>query len=81
MSLLKLQLVVICITQLLYIVIVIEVCYVHTCIYNYIAKCVFVKYNYYKTVVDLFKSLDIDKSEWLQDIEHGDSSSASFLRK
>ena len=28
---------------------------------------------------DLFKSLDIDKGEWLEDIEHGDSSSASFL--
>ena len=28
---------------------------------------------------DLFKSLDIDKSEWLEDIEHGDSSSASFM--
>ena len=27
---------------------------------------------------DLFKSLDIDKSEWLEDIKHGDSSSASF---
>ena len=27
----------------------------------------------------LFKSLDIDKGEWLEDIEHGDSSSASFL--
>ena len=28
---------------------------------------------------NLFKSLDIDKSEWLEDIERGDSSSASFL--
>ena len=28
---------------------------------------------------DLFKSLDIDKSEWLEDIKHGDSSSASFM--
>ena len=28
---------------------------------------------------DLFKSLDLDKDEWLDDIEHGDSSSASFL--
>ena len=28
---------------------------------------------------DLFKSLDIDKGEWLEDIERGDSSSASFL--
>ena len=28
---------------------------------------------------DLFKSLDIDKSEWLDDIKHGDSSSASFM--
>ena len=28
---------------------------------------------------DLFKSLDIDKGEWLEDIECGDSSSASFL--
>ena len=27
----------------------------------------------------LFKSLGIDKSEWLEDIERGDSSSASFL--
>ena len=28
---------------------------------------------------DLFKSLDIiDKGEWLEDIERGDSSSASF---
>ena len=26
-----------------------------------------------------FKSLDIDKSEWLEDIKHGDSSSASFV--
>ena len=30
-------------------------------------------------VDDLFKSLDIDMGEWLEDIEHGDSSSASFL--
>ena len=28
---------------------------------------------------DLFTSLDIDKGEWLEDIECGDSSSASFL--
>ena len=28
---------------------------------------------------DLFKSLDIDKGEWREDIKHGDSSSASFL--
>ena len=28
---------------------------------------------------DLFKSLDIDKGEWMEAIEHGDSSSASFL--
>ena len=28
---------------------------------------------------DLFKSLDIDKSEQLEDIKHGDSSSASFM--
>ena len=28
---------------------------------------------------DLFKSLDIDESEWLEDIKHGDSSSASFM--
>ena len=28
---------------------------------------------------DLFKSLDIDKSEWPEDIKHGDSSSASFM--
>ena len=28
---------------------------------------------------DLFKSLDIDKGEWLEDIKHGDSSSGSFL--
>ena len=27
---------------------------------------------------DLFKSLDIDKSGWLEDIKHGDSSSTSF---
>ena len=30
-------------------------------------------------VDDLFKSVDIDKGEWLEDIERGDSSSASFL--
>ena len=30
-------------------------------------------------VDDLFKSLDIDKSEWLEDIKHGDSLSASFM--
>ena len=28
---------------------------------------------------DLFKYLDIDKREWLEDIKHGDSSSASFM--
>ena len=28
---------------------------------------------------DLFKYLDIDKSEWLKDIKHGDSSLASFM--
>ena len=28
---------------------------------------------------DLFKSLDIDKSEWMEDIKHGDSSSPSFM--
>ena len=27
---------------------------------------------------DFFKSLYIDKSEWLEDIKHEDSSSASF---
>ena len=32
-----------------------------------------------RMVDDLFKSLDIDKGEWLEDIECGDSSSASFL--
>ena len=32
-----------------------------------------------RMVDNLFKSLDIDKSEWLEDIERGDSSSASFL--
>ena len=32
-----------------------------------------------RMVDDLFKSLDIDKSEWLEDIKHGDSSSASFI--
>ena len=30
-------------------------------------------------VGDLFKSLGIDKGEWLEDIERGDSSLASFL--
>ena len=30
-------------------------------------------------VDDLFKHLDIDKSEWQEDIEHGDSSSTSFM--
>ena len=28
---------------------------------------------------NLFKSLDIDKNEWLEDIKHGGSSSASFM--
>ena len=28
---------------------------------------------------DLFKSLDIDKSEWLEDIKHGDRSSISII--
>ena len=28
---------------------------------------------------DLIKSLDIDKSEWLEDIKHEDSSSTSFM--
>ena len=32
-----------------------------------------------RMVDDLFKSLDIDRGEWLEDIERGDSSSASFL--
>ena len=32
-----------------------------------------------RMVDDLYKSLDIDKSEWLEDIKHGDSSSASFM--
>ena len=32
-----------------------------------------------RMVDDLFKSLDIDKSEWLEDIKHGDRSSASFM--
>ena len=32
-----------------------------------------------RMVDDLFKSLDIYKSEWLEDINHGDSSSASFM--
>ena len=34
-----------------------------------------------RMVDDLFKSLDIDKSEWLEDIKHGDSSSASFMAR
>ena len=32
-----------------------------------------------RMVDGLFKSLDIDKSEWLEDIKHGDSSSALFM--
>ena len=32
-----------------------------------------------RRVDDLFKSLDIDKNEWLEDVKHGDSSSASFM--
>ena len=32
-----------------------------------------------RMVDELFKSLDIDKSEWLEDSKHGDSSSASFM--
>ena len=28
---------------------------------------------------DLFKSLDTDKSEWLEDIKHADSSIVSFM--
>ena len=32
-----------------------------------------------RMVDNLFKSLDIDKSEWLEDIKHGDSPSASFM--
>ena len=28
---------------------------------------------------DLFKSLDIDRGEWLEDIKHGNSLSASFM--
>ena len=32
-----------------------------------------------RMVDDLFKSLDIDNGEWLEDIERGNSSSASFL--
>ena len=32
-----------------------------------------------RMVDDLFKSLGIDKGEWLEDIERGDSSSALFL--
>ena len=32
-----------------------------------------------RMVDDIFKSLDIDKSEWLEAIKHGDSSSASFM--
>ena len=31
-----------------------------------------------RMVDDLFKSIDTDKGEWLEDIKHGDSSSASF---
>ena len=30
-------------------------------------------------VDDLFKPLDIDKGEWLEDIKYGNSSSASYL--
>ena len=30
-------------------------------------------------VDDLFKSIDTDKGEWLEDIKHEDSSSASFM--
>ena len=30
-------------------------------------------------MISLIKSLDIDKSEWLEDIKHGESSSASFM--
>ena len=32
-----------------------------------------------RIVDDLFKFLDIDKGEWLEDIKHRDSSSASFM--
>ena len=32
-----------------------------------------------RMVDDLFKSLDIDKSEWLEDFKHGNSSSASLM--
>ena len=32
-----------------------------------------------RMVDNLFKSLDIDKGEWLEDIKHGASSSSSFL--
>ena len=32
-----------------------------------------------RMVDDLFKSLDIDKSEWLEDSKHGNSSSAPFM--
>ena len=32
-----------------------------------------------KMVDDLFKYLDIDKSEWLEDIKNGENSSASFM--
>ena len=32
-----------------------------------------------RMVDDPFKSLDIDKSDWLEDIKHGGSSSASFV--
>ena len=28
---------------------------------------------------DLFKSVDGDKAEWLEDIKHGNSSSVSFM--
>ena len=32
-----------------------------------------------RMVGDLFKYLDIDTGEWLEDIKHGDSSSASLI--
>ena len=32
-----------------------------------------------RMVDDLFKSLGIEKGKWLEDIERGDSSSASFF--
>ena len=32
-----------------------------------------------RMVDDLFKSLNIGENEWLEDIKHGDSSSASFM--